>query len=76
MNHLQAEGIGCNCYFTPIHTQPYIMETLDTKAGDFPITEHIAARTIALPFFAEITPEQIDTVVTALNEAIQNINPS
>ncbi len=76
MAHLRAEGIGCNCYFTPIHTQPYIMETLGTKAGDFPVTEHIAARTIALPFFAEMTPPQIETVTTVLNEVIQNVTPS
>ncbi|MBN2295736.1 MAG: DegT/DnrJ/EryC1/StrS family aminotransferase [Pirellulales bacterium] len=71
MDHLKKEQIGCNCYFTPIHTQPYIMETLNTKPGDFPVTERIAARTIALPFFVALQQEQVTSVTEALQIALQ-----
>ena len=68
--HLRGNGIGCSNYFVPIHTQPYIMETLGTRPGDFPVTEQVAARTIALPFFTNLTAEQVMRVKTVLLEAL------
>jgi hypothetical protein len=50
IGQLRAEGIGASNYFPPIHLQPYVRERLRTKAGDYPICEYVAARTIALPF--------------------------
>lgn len=67
---LQARGIGCRDYFQPIHLQPFIQEQLGTKRGDFPITEAIGDRTIALPFFPQMTREQIRTVAEALKLSI------
>ncbi|HAU37786.1 MAG TPA: polysaccharide biosynthesis protein [Phycisphaerales bacterium] len=70
LEHLRKEGVGCNNYFAPIHTQPYIKEMLGTKEGDFPITERIAARTIALPFFANLSEGQVSRVKDVLAAAI------
>ena len=69
--HLRQAGIGCSNYFVPIHTQPYVTEMLDTEAGDFPITERTAAHTIALPFFANMTNEQVARVKTELLNALR-----
>ncbi|MCD4823078.1 MAG: DegT/DnrJ/EryC1/StrS family aminotransferase, partial [Phycisphaerae bacterium] len=73
LEKLRAAGIGCNNYFVPIHTQPYIMEALGTKAGDFPITERIAERTIALPFFANLGEEQIGRIKDVLQKTINTL---
>lgn len=59
---LREAGIGCNAYFVPIHLQPYIMDYLGTKPGDFPITEYVADRTIALPFYANMNETDVDRV--------------
>lgn len=72
IKHLRADDIGCSNYFVPIHTQPYIQEMLGTKEGDFPLTEAIAARTIALPFFANLTEADAARVRNALDEAIRS----
>ena len=69
---LRAAGIGCSNYFVPIHHQPYIMETLGTKDGDFPITERLAARTIALPFFANLSEQQVTWVRSALIDGLKS----
>ena len=74
IQYLRKEGIGCNCYFVPIHTQPYIMEIMGTKAGDFPVTDRIAARTLALPFFANLTGEQVARVRSGLVNALRSRN--
>ncbi len=71
IGHLRSEGVSCRNYFVPIHTQPYIMEMLGTRAGDFPVTERISARTIALPFFANISASQIERVRDALISILQ-----
>ena len=74
--HLRAAGIGCSNYFVPIHTQRYITEMLGTAPGDFPATEAVASRTIALPFFAELTEQQVSRVKSELIRAVeQNVRP-
>ncbi|MCE5278175.1 MAG: DegT/DnrJ/EryC1/StrS family aminotransferase [Planctomycetaceae bacterium] len=70
LERLKKAGIACSNYFVPIHTQPYIREMLGTRDGQFPITERVAARTIALPFFAALTQSQVDRVAAALKSAI------
>ena len=66
LKELQARGIGCSNYFSPIHLQPFYRELFGYKPGDFPVTESVAARTIALPFYNNLTEAQIDYVVTTL----------
>ena len=71
MRLLREEGIGCNPYFVPIHLQPYVMELLHTREGDYPVTERIAARTIALPFHARLPASSVARVADALGRAIR-----
>jgi perosamine synthetase len=67
---LADHGIQSRPYFTPIHLQPFYVREFGYKPGDFPITEHISARTIALPFFTMITPEQQQEVVACLKDGL------
>jgi len=67
---MRANGIGCNNYFAPIHLQDFYRASFGYRPGDFPVTEHVADRTIALPFFNSLTIGQIDTVVASLSRAI------
>jgi len=41
------------------------------KEGDFPVTEDVAERTIALPFFSNLKEEQIDYVVEKVKNSIE-----
>jgi perosamine synthetase len=59
-------------YFIPIHTQPYVMDALGTKRGDFAITEHISDRTLAVPFFPNMTGAQVSRVVGALESHFES----
>jgi len=71
MDHLKAYGIGCAPYFTPIHTQAHVVQELGTGEGEFPMTERVAARTLALPFFAGLGAEQVRRVAGALTAALR-----
>jgi len=66
---LRENGIGCNKYFAPIHLQPFYVEQFGFKPGDFPVTEHISERTIALPFFTTMTPDQVAQVADCFTQA-------
>jgi perosamine synthetase len=74
MAQLKKENIGCNPYFVPIHLQPYIQELLHTRKGQFPITERVAERTLALPFFANMTREQVQQAVSVLKESVHRVD--
>jgi perosamine synthetase len=72
IKYLNEEGVQCKPYFTPIHLQPFYRKMFGYKEGDFPITEDVTGRTIALPFFNNLKEEQIDYVVEKLKEGIKN----
>jgi perosamine synthetase len=43
------------------------------KKGDFPVCENISSRTLALPFFNNLSEKEIDFVVKNLKEILHNV---
>jgi perosamine synthetase len=68
--YLRNHHIGCSNYFPPIHLQPFYSAEHGFKKGDFPVTEYVADRTIALPFHNRLTHMEMETVVHHLRQAI------
>ncbi len=73
MRQLRAANIGCNNYFPPIHLQPYMREKFGFKPGDFPVAEHVAARTLALPFYNTLVADDIELVCVTLERILAGI---
>lgn len=71
LDALRKKGIGCSNYFSPIHLQPFYREQFGYQPGDFPATEFASDRTIALPFFTDLSGFQIEFVVEALRETVR-----
>ena len=71
---LRADGIGCNNYFAPIHLQEFYQNEFGHRRGDFPVTERVADRTIALPFFNHLSAAQMEIVVASLKRAIGSLS--
>lgn len=71
IGRLEAEGISAKPYLPCIHLQPYYREAHGHAPGELPVTESISASTIALPFFCELTEEQVDRVCAAMDRAIR-----
>jgi len=67
---LEARGIPVRPYFLPIHLQPYMVEKFGYQEGDFPITEDLGKRGLALPFSGVMTEEQVDYVCNILREEV------
>ncbi len=70
MRRLSQKGIGCRAYFQPIHLQPFYRQMFGYKPGDFPVTEAVAASTLALPFHNNLSEEDIDYVVDSLGDIL------
>jgi perosamine synthetase len=72
-SELQQRGIGCARYFAPIHLQPFYVKLFGFRPGAFPITEHAADRTLALPFFNKLTGAQTSQVCQTLGQLLSRI---
>jgi len=68
---LRRHEVGAANYFPCIHLQPFYREKCGYGPGSFPIAESIAERTIALPFFNNLTDHQIELVCETLKVMIQ-----
>jgi perosamine synthetase len=67
---LDDAGIPVRPYFLPIHLQPYMVEQFGFKEGDFPITEDLGNRSLALPFSGVMTEDQVKLVCAKLKECL------
>jgi len=70
---MREKGIQVSNYFSPVHLQPFMVEQFGYKAGDLPITESVSKRTIALPFFNNLTEEQVAIVCKQLQQILDNL---
>jgi perosamine synthetase len=64
-------GIPSKPYFPAVHLMTYYREQFGHREGEFPVCEDIAARSIALPFFPQMTEGQVERVGEALRRVLQ-----
>jgi len=67
---LAAENIQSKPYLPAIHLMSFYRERFGHREGEFPVCEDIAARSVALPFFPEMSEGQVARVEEVLREAI------
>jgi perosamine synthetase len=72
-DNLRAQGVGCANYFYPIHLLPHYREQFGFREGDFPIAERVASQTLALPFYNQLSREEVERVVTSLQTAMEAV---
>jgi len=68
---MREKGIQVSNYFPPVHLQPFMAEQLGCKEGDFPVTEAVSKTTIALPFYNNMTEDDIALVCNTLKEVLE-----
>jgi perosamine synthetase len=63
---LAAAGIQSKPYLPAIHLMSFYRESFCTAAGMYPVCEDVAKRSLALPFFPEMSEAQVWRVAYAL----------
>jgi len=63
-------GIDVRPYFLPIHLQPFIAKQFGYQPGDFPITEDLGKRGLALPFSSVMTKEEVLRVCEGIQKSL------
>lgn len=73
LRHLHAQGIGAGVHYPlPLHLQP-AYAALGGGPGDLPVTEAVAETCLSLPLYPEMTDEQQDRVVQAIEEFVTDL---
>lgn len=70
LKEMNNRGIGCGRYFAPIHLQPAYRDVVAPRDG-LKVTEFVAARCLALPFFNRLEEAQIKEVCGNLGELVE-----
>jgi len=69
---LEARGIPVRPYFAPIHLQPFMVERFGYRLGDFPVTEDLGMRGLAIPFSSVMTEGMVAQVCQAIQAVLQS----
>jgi perosamine synthetase len=67
---LGERGIPSKPYFPAVHLMSFYRERYAHREGEFPVCEDVAARSIALPFFPEMSESQVARVAETLGSAL------
>jgi perosamine synthetase len=68
MRYMLDHGIEVKPYFPTIHKQKCMPEY---NGLSFPIAEEVASRTLALPYFTDMTEAEVDETCKVLKEALK-----
>jgi len=67
---MEKRGIGIGIHYRPLHLEPYYREKHGHAPGECPVAEDAGTRVLSLPFWPEMTEEEVVRVVETLREVI------
>jgi perosamine synthetase len=70
---LRARGVASKPYLPAIHLMSYYREAFGHREGEFPVCEDVAARSLALPFFPDLTEGQVERVAATLRATLNPV---
>jgi perosamine synthetase len=73
LDSMTNRGIQVRDYFSPVLLQPFMVEEFGYKRGDFPVTDFVCERTIALPFYNNLTEAEVATVCRELKATLDEL---
>ena len=73
MGELAARGVESKPYLPAIHLMRFYRERFGHREGEFPVCEDVARRSLALPFFPELTQSQVERVAAALTGVVDSL---
>ena len=68
---LADRAVPSKPYFPAIHLMSFYRERFGHREGEFPVCEDVSARSIALPFFPEMSEAQVERVAAELRAQLE-----
>ena len=68
---MRERGVDTKPYLPAIHLMGLYRERVGPREGEYPVCEDVAARSLALPFFPQLTEGEIEQVAGALREVVE-----
>jgi UDP-4-amino-4-deoxy-L-arabinose-oxoglutarate aminotransferase len=72
--YLQKKEIGVAVNFRAIHLLKYYRETFGYKKGNFPVAESIGDRTISIPLYPKLTPQEVEYVSESVVKGFKELS--
>jgi perosamine synthetase len=70
IGELRAMGVESRPYLPAIHLMGFYRERFGHREGEFPVCEDVAHRSLALPFYPELTDGQVERVAEAVRAVL------
>jgi dTDP-4-amino-4,6-dideoxygalactose transaminase len=70
---LAAQGIGTSVHFIPIHRLEYYRDRYGYNPEDFPVANEAFEQLLSLPIYPTMTDDDVDDVVTAVQDAVTGL---
>jgi perosamine synthetase len=67
---MRERGVDTKPYLPAIHLMSFYRDRFGYREGDFPVCEDVAARSLALPFYPELSDAEVDQVAESLRAVI------
>ena len=67
---LAARGVSTKHYFPPIHLFSFYRKKYGYRRSDFPIAEDVSRRSLALPFYFDLTKKDVEHIGNVLIETL------
>jgi perosamine synthetase len=68
---LAQRGVQSKPYLPAIHLMSFYRERFGHREGEFPVCERVAAQSLALPFFPEMSDSQVERVAVELRAVLE-----
>jgi perosamine synthetase len=68
---MRERGVDSKPYLPAIHLMSFYRERFGHREGEFPVCEDVAARSLALPFFPQLTDGEVEQVAETLRGVIE-----
>jgi perosamine synthetase len=72
IERMRAGGVDAKPYLPAIHLMSFYRERFGHREGEFPVCEEVSRRSLALPFFPELSESQVQRVTDTLVGIIQS----
>lgn len=67
IDRFKENGITAPFHYIPLHTSP-MGQKYGYKQGDLPLTEEYSSRLVRLPLFADLTEDEVNSVISVLTQ--------